>query len=676
MSDLFLELFCEEIPARMQRRAGDDLKKLVTDGLVGAGLTYEGARAFATPRRLALHVAGLPARSPDTSEERKGPRVGAPEKALAGFLRAAGLASADDAEIVSDPKKGDYYVARIEKPGRAASGIVADIIPDVVKRFPWPKSMRWGTGSMRWVRPLHSVVCTFGIEGEDPEVIAIDLDGVASGDVTYGHRFMAPDPIRVKRLDDYAASLEKAKVVLDADRRKDIIRSDARNQALALGLELVEDEKLLEEAAGLVEWPVVLVGSFDERFLEMPDEVIRTSIREHQKCFVLADPKTGDLANRFVLVSNLEASDGGAEIVAGNQKVIRARLSDAEFFWQSDLKTPLADNVAKLDDIVFHEKLGSQGERVGRIEKLAADIAPRIDADAGKAARAARLAKADLVSQMVYEFPELQGLMGRYYAAAQGEDAAVAGAIEDHYKPQGPSDDVPGEPVAIAVALADKLDMLTGFWAIDEKPTGSKDPYALRRAALGVIRIVLANELRFPLDVEADLLAFFADRLKIQLREEGARHDLVDAVFALENQDDLLMIVRRVAALGAFLDSDDGANLLAGYKRAVNIIRVEEKRDGRAFDERPHASLLQEQAEIDLASAIETARADAEDAVAEENFEAAMTALAKLRAPVDRFFDDILVNAEDPKLRENRLRLLNEIRVATQAVADFSRIEG
>ncbi len=676
MSDLFLELFCEEIPARMQRRAGDDLKKLVTGGLVDAGLTYEGAKAFATPRRLALHVAGVPVRSPDTKEERKGPRVGAPEKALAGFLRAAGLASADEAEIVADPKKGDYYIARIEKPGRDATGVVAGLIPEVVRKFPWPKSMRWGSGSLRWVRPLHSIVCTFGKDGEDPEIIDIGIDGVASGDVTYGHRFMAPGAIRVRRLDDYAASLEKAKVVLDADRRKQIIRSDARDQALALGLELVEDEKLLEETAGLVEWPVVLVGAFDERFLEMPDEVIRTSIREHQKCFVLADPKSGELANRFVLVSNLESRDGGSEITAGNQKVIRARLSDAEFFWQSDLKTPLADNVAKLDGIIFHEKLGNQGERVERLVKLAADIAPQIGADAEKAARAARLAKADLVSQMVYEFPELQGLMGRYYAAAQGEDAAVAVAIEDHYKPQGPSDDVPSNPVAIAVALADKLDMLTGFWAIDEKPTGSKDPYALRRAALGIIRIVLANELRFPLKVEADLLAFFADRLKIQLREEGARHDLVDAVFALQNQDDLLLIVRRVAALGSFLDSDDGANLLAGYKRAVNIIRVEEKRDGRAFDERPHADLLREQAEIDLAAAIETARADAEDAVAEENFEAAMTALAKLRAPVDRFFDDILVNADDTKLRENRLCLLNEIREATRAVADFSRIEG
>ena len=522
---------------------------------------------------------------------------------------------------------------------------------------------------------------------------------------------MAPDAIRVRRLDDYMTSLEKAKVVLDADRRKDIINTDAKTQAHAIGLELVEDDRLLEEAAGLVEWPVVLIGSFDEKFLEIPDEVIRTSIREHQKCFVLSDPKTGALSNRFVLVSNLEASDGGSAITAGNERVIRARLSDADFFWRTDLKTPLIENVAKLEAIVFHEKLGSQGERVKRLERLAAEIAPRVGADPEKAARAAKLAKADLVSQMVYEFPELQGLMGFYYAVEQGEDASVAAAIEDHYKPQGPSDDVPADPVAIAVALADKLDMLTGFWAIGEKPTGSKDPYALRRAALGVIRIVLANELRYPLfqhwlsfsnvyapfieDVSADepeetlrqeiertfrlfgydFIQFVADRLKVQLREEGARHDLVDAVFALEGQDDLLMVVRRVEALGNFLDTDDGANLLAGYKRAVNIIRAEEKKDKATVSGAPDPALYEEPAEKDLASAIDAARAAASDAIGAEDFEAAMTTLAGLRAPVDTFFDDILVNADDPAIRENRLRLLNEIREATRAVADFSKIQ-
>ena len=744
MPDLLLELFCEEIPSRMQRRAAEDLKKLIGDGLMDAGLIFEGSESFATPRRLALHVAGVPARSPDTREERKGPRVGAPEKAVEGFLRAAGLASLDEAEVVSDPKKGDFYVARIEKPGRAAEEIIAELVPDVIRKFPWPKAMRWGEGTLRFVRPLHGILCTFGPEHEETEVVPFEVDGIRSGNVTHGHRFMAPGAITVKRFDDYVTALEKAKVVLDLDRRKDIIRHDARNGAMALGLDLVEDEGLLEEAAGLVEWPVVLIGGFDARFLDVPEEAVITSIKTHQKCFSLRDPKTGKLASKFVLVSNLEASDGGTAIIAGNERVVRARLSDAEFFWQTDLKTPLDDRVAKLDAIVFHEKLGSQGERVKRLQKLAAAIAPLVGADPDKAARAAHLAKADLVSDMVGEFPELQGLMGRYYAAAQGEDEAVAGAIEDHYKPQGPSDAVPADPVAIAVALADKLDMLVGFWAIDERPTGSKDPYALRRAALGVIRIVLERDLRLPLrdvcgeglrrslaDIAAaagletvtdlpflkegkakalaedalsflgkaaekmidamvgqvpstpwetrlidDLLAFFADRLKVQLRDEGARHDLVDAVFALDGQDDLWLVTRRIEALGKFLETDDGANLLAGYRRAVNILKAEEKKDGSAIEGAPHADLLAEPAEIALASAIETAKAEVREALEKEDFAAAMTALAALRAPVDTFFDDILVNAEDAALRENRLRLLNEIRETTVTVADFDRIGG
>ncbi|WP_321499127.1 glycine--tRNA ligase subunit beta [Breoghania sp.] len=692
MSDLLLELFCEEIPARMQRRAAEDLKSLVTNALVDAGLVYEGTKAFATPRRLTLHVAGLPTRSPDTREERKGPRVGAPEKALEGFLRGAGLSSVDEAKIVNDPKKGDFYVAVIEKPGREASEVIAETVAETVHKFPWPKSMRWGAasaepGSLRWVRPLHSILCTFGPETEEPDVITVEVEGVASGNTTAGHRFLAPEPFSVRRFDDYVTKLEKAKVVLDADRRKDMIAHDARDRALALGLELVEDEGLLEEVAGLVEWPVILVGSFDEAFLEVPDEVIRATIRANQKCFVLRDPATGRLANRFVLISNLEATDGGAKIIAGNEKVIRARLSDAKFFWDTDLKTRLENNVDKLSSIVFHEKLGSQAERVARLEALSKVIAPMVGADEAKAERAAHLAKADLVSHMVFEFPEVQGLMGRYYAARQGEDAAVANAIEQHYKPQGPSDDVPAEPVAIAVALADKLDLLTGFWAIDEKPTGSKDPYALRRAALGVIRIVLANKLRLPLlklfdaarpgfGEANDLLSFFADRLKVHLREEGARHDLIDAVFALDGQDDLQMIVKRVEALGSFLATEDGASLLAGTKRATNILRIEEKKSGQSFAGRPQATHLVEEEEIALAAAVDAARSEAEAAVRHEDFAAAMTALAKLRAPVDRFFEEILVNAEDPAIRENRLKLLSEIREATLTVADFTRIEG
>lgn len=695
MPDLLLELFSEEIPARMQRRAAEDLKSLVTNALVDAGLPYEGAKAFATPRRLTLHVAGVPAASSATREERKGPRVGAPEKALEGFLRGAGLSSIDEATVQTDPKKGDFYVAVIEKPGRDAVDIIAEFMPGLIKGFPWPKSMRWGTGSMRWVRPLHSVVATFGPETEEPDVIKFEVEGITSGNTTRGHRFLADEAFEVRRFDDYASKLEKHKVVLDADRRKDIIQHDARDRALALGLELVDDEGLLEEVAGLVEWPVVLIGSFEEEFLEIPDECIQLTIRVNQKCFVLKDPKTGRLANRFVLTSNIEPTDGGDVVIAGNEKVIRARLSDARFFWETDLKTKLSDNLPKLSDVKFHEKLGSVGERVKRLEALAKGIAPLVAADVTKAERAAHLAKADLVSQMVFEFPELQGLMGRYYATAQGEDASVATAIEEHYKPQGPSDNVPTDPVAISVALAEKLDLLAGFWAIDEKPTGSKDPYALRRAALGVIRIVLENNLRLrlgdliktaldllakPLDdadaIVSDLLSFFADRLKVYLKDEGARHDLIDAVFALGNQDDLLMVVKRVEALGAFVSSDDGANLLAGYKRAVNILKAEEKKDGASVSGRPQADHLREPAEIALAAAIDTARGEAAEAISAENFEGAMAALSKLRAPVDTFFEDILVNAEEADIRMNRLRILSEIRAATEVVADFSKVSG
>jgi len=695
MPDLLLELFSEEIPARMQRKAAEDLKSLVTNALVEAGLPYEGAKAFATPRRLALHVAGVPAGSAATREERKGPRVGSPEKAVEGFLRGAGLASIDQATIQNDPKKGDFYVAVIEKPGRSAIDIIADFMPGILRNFPWPKSMRWGTATTRWVRPLHSIVATFGPETEEPDVVPFEFDGIRSGQTTRGHRFLANEAFEVRRFDDYAPKLERHKVVLDVDRRKDIILNDAKDRALALGLELVEDPGLLEEVAGLVEWPVVLTGTFDEDFLTIPDECIQLTIRVNQKCFVLKDPKSGRLANRFALVSNIVAEDGGKMIVAGNEKVIRARLSDARFFWDTDLKSRLSDNLPKLDEVKFHEKLGSVGERVKRLIALSAELAPITGADEAKAKRAAELAKADLVSHMVYEFPELQGLMGRYYATAQGEDASVATAIEEHYKPQGPSDSVPTDPVAVAVALAEKLDLLSGFWAIDEKPTGSKDPYALRRAALGIIRIVLENNLRIglgeavlsasnlhsvdigdPAGLVADLLAFFADRLKVHLKDEGARHDLIDAVFALEGQDDLLMVVKRVEALGAFVSSDDGANLLAGYKRAVNILKAEEKKDGSPVTGKPHADHFREQAEIDLASAIDTARADAADAVGNEDFEGAMEALSRLRAPVDRFFEDILVNADDPVLRMNRLQLLAEIRDATHVVADFSKVAG
>ncbi len=756
MPDLLLELFSEEIPARMQARAAEDLRKAVTDRLVEAGLVYDGAKAFVTPRRLALSVHGVPARQPDVREEKKGPRVGAPENAIAGFLKAAGLKSIGDAKVQPD-KKGDFYIAVIERPGRPAIEVIGEILTAVIKSFPWPKSMRWGPESkpryaqpgyaqpgyfqesLHWVRPLHSIVATFGPETEDPDIVPFKIDGIAAGNETRGHRFLAPERFTVRRLADYMAKLDRAKVVLDADRRRNIILTEAKQLAFAQGLELVEDEGLLAEVTGLVEWPVVLMGSFDEAFLKIPEEVIRATIRNNQKCFVLRDAAHAKLVNKFLLVSNMEAADGGKAIVAGNERVIRARLSDAKFFYETDLKTKLEDRLPKFNDIVFHEKLGTQAERIDRIEQLAAELAPLVGADVGKAKRAAELCKADLLTEVVGEFPEVQGTMGKYYAEAQDEDEAVAHAMEDHYKPKGPDDLVPSDPVSVAVALADKIDTLVGFWAIDEKPTGSKDPYALRRAALGVIRIVLDDKIRLrlvpvmthplrfslvhmnlamqrmlqslpaennpeiaprmvqlarqaqeigarlrfnahPQDDELavlfSLVGFFADRLKVQLRDQGARHDLVDAVFALQGQDDLLLIVRRVEALGKFLDTEDGKNLLAGYKRAANIIRIEEKKDKREYTGAPDPALYQQPEEKALAEAITAAKSDAGRAVVAEDFEAAMRAMAKLRPYVDAFFDKVTVNVDDPALRENRLKLLNEIREATRAVADFSRIEG
>jgi len=686
MPDLLLELLSEEIPARMQARAAADLQKMVTDRLVAAGLVYEGAKAFVTPRRLALWVHGVPARQPDIKDEKKGPRVGAPENAIAGFLKAAGLQSIEQAKVQPD-KKGDFYVAVIDKPGQPTLDVIAEMISEVVRSFPWPKSMRWGTGRLSWVRPLHSIVATFGPETEEPAVVSFDIDGIQGGDETRGHRFMAPGPIKVRHFEEYVAKLEKAKVVLDPARRADMILADAKNLAFAQGYELVEDEGLLAEVAGLVEWPVTLMGTFDKSFLSIPDEVVRATIRNNQKCFVLRDSQTAKLANKFILVANEEAADGGKAIVAGNERVIRARLSDAKFFYDTDLKIRLEDRLPKFEHIVFHEKLGTQAARIARITALAGQLAPIVGADVAKAERAAQLCKADLLTDVVGEFPELQGLMGRYYAEAQDEDEDVAHACEDHYKPKGPDDLVPAEPVSIAVALADKIDTLTGFWAIDEKPTGSKDPYALRRAALGVIRLVIDNKLRLPLkgvfqkavknfSAGDDLLSFFADRLKVQLREQGARHDLVDAVFSLSGQDDLLMIVHRVEALGKFLDSDDGKNLLAGYKRATNIIRIEEKKDKREYTGTPDSKKYQLPEEKALAGAINVAKKEASSAVAKEDFAAAMRAMVKLRPRVDAFFDKVTVNVDDKALRENRLKLLNEIREATRSVADFSKIEG
>jgi glycyl-tRNA synthetase beta chain len=674
MPELLLELFSEEIPARFQRRAAEELRKGVTNALVEAGLLYEGAKAFVTPRRLALTVTGLPARSPDLREERKGPRVGAPQQAIDGFLKSAGLTSIDEAKIESDPKKGEFYVAVVEKKGAAAADILKTLLPKVLGEFPWPKSMRWGTGRMTWVRPLRAITATFGSENEDPEIIAFEMDGLASGQTTYGHRFMAPAPIKVRRFEDYVAALERAKVVLDLDRRCDIIRADADHLAFAQGLTVIHDEGLLEEVAGLVEWPVVMMGSFDPAFLEVPEEVIIATIRANQKCFCLRDA-SGRLAPKFLLTANTIAEDDGATIIAGNERVIRARLSDAKFFYDTDLGVPLEDNLPKLKDSVFHAKLGTQYERVVRLERLAAEIAPMVGADVEPAKRAARLAKADLPTGMVGEFPELQGLMGRYYATAQGEPDSVARAIEDHYKPLGPTDRVPTDPVAIAVALADKLDLLTGFWAIDEKPTGSRDPFALRRAALGIIRIVGENGLRFPLLVEPDLMAFFHDRLKVSLRDAGARHDLVDAVISAESND-LLQIMQRVEALSELLGSEDGKNLLAGYRRAVNILVAEEKKDGRTYSGDAFSETEPVPAEFELRRAVAKAYSDVSARVAEDDYKGAMAALARLRGPVDDFFEGVLVNDADPAIRADRLNLLARLRDTMHLVADFSKIAG
>ncbi|MEM0900136.1 MAG: glycine--tRNA ligase subunit beta [Pseudomonadota bacterium] len=700
MPNLLLELFCEEIPARMQRKAAGDLKSAVTKALEEAGLSFGEASDFWTPRRLTLHIQDVSSRREDTVEERKGPRTDAPEKAIAGFLRGAGLALVDDAEVRSDPKKGEFYVAVIRKEGQSATDVIASAVPDIVRNFPWPKSMRWGAasakpGALRWVRPLQAISCVFG-----EETIAFEVGGIQSGDTTHGHRFHAPDAITVTDFASYEKSLRDAHVILDPEERKQIIRDQAFAVCKEHGVELVEDDRLLEEVSGLVEWPVVLMGEFEDDFLEIPDEVIRLTIKANQKCFVCRDPKSGALTNKFILTSNIAATDGGGEIARGNGKVVRARLSDALHFWNTDqadlpdldelkasaekfgldLAKPLDQRMAKLDalGVTFHAKLGTQGERVSRIAALATELAPVVGADKTLAKRAAHLAKADLRTEIVGEFPEVQGAMGKTYAEMQGEDASVAIAIEDHYKPQGPSDAVPTDPIAIAVALADKLDTLTGFWAIDEKPTGSKDPYALRRAALGVIRIVVENGLRFSLGTVAkdpDLLSFFHDRLKVYLRDQGARHDLIDAVLN-ENDDDLLLIVRKVEALQTLLETDTGTNLLAGTKRAMNILAAEEKKARSAFGSEVEPSLFAGTAEGGLHAAIASADTQISGALEKEDYQAAFGALADLRAPVDAFFDGVMVNADNEAVRTNRLALLTSLRAVTRKLADLSKISG
>jgi glycyl-tRNA synthetase beta chain len=753
MPDLLLELFSEEIPARMQARAAEDLRRLVTDGLVEAGLTYEGAAAHAGPRRLTLDLRGLPAQTPARREERKGPRADAPEKAVEGFLRSTGLTR--DRLVERPDKKGAVLFAVIDIPGRPAEAVVAEVVEQTVRGFPWPKSMRWGSGALRWVRPLQSILCLLSDEA-GARVVDLEIDGIRAGDVTRGHRFMAPEPIRVTGFEHYAARLAAAKVVLSAEERAERIRADAATLAFAQGLEVVEDPGLLAETAGLAEWPVCLMGAIDAQFLDLPPEVLRTAMKVHQKFFSLRDPATGRIP-RFVTAANMEAADGGARILAGNQRVLTARLSDAAFFWKNDLATPLEEFRRRLESVTFHGKLGTQADRIDRIAALAREIAPAVGADPELAERAARLAKLDLASAMVGEFPELQGAMGRYYAEAAGEPAEVAAACAEHYAPLGPSDAVPTAPVSVAVALADKIDMLTGFWAIDEKPTGSKDPFALRRAALGVVRVVLENGLRvtirhlllhshssflsafrkrralcfksdtgsyrsevsYPLaeparenafwfirkksiftedlfseagvdifdengffrffqleDIEDSFIRFVNDRLKVALRDRGVRHDVIDACFALPDQDDLTLVVARVEALQAFLGADDGANLLAGRKRAANILAAEERKDGVEYSLDPDPKFADSDAERALFAALDRAEAALGPALEREDFTAAMAALAALRAPIDAFFDVVTVNDDNAILRRNRLCLLRRVCDVMAPVADLSKLEG
>lgn len=694
MPDLLIELFSEEIPARMQVRAAEDLKKRITDGLVEAGITYAGAAAFSTPRRLTLTLQGVLSESPTLKEERKGPRVDAPEQAIEGFLRGAGLTK-DQLEI-RDEKKGQVYFAVVEKPGRPAADIIAEVLENTIRNFPWPKSMRWGSGSLRWVRPLHSIICILSDEaGTTP--VALDIDGIIAGDKTQGHRFMSNGSFVVSGFDDYAAKLKRAHVILDPTERQEMIWQDATNMAFANGLEVVDDRGLLAEVAGLVEWPVVLMGKIADEFLDLPPEVLQTSMKEHQKFFSVRNPKTGRI-ERFITVANRETRDQGATILAGNQKVLSARLSDAKFFWENDLRVAKGDGLTawtdRLSNVTFHNKLGSQKARIDRIAAMAATLAPSVGAPVEQASLAAQVAKADLSSEMVYEFPELQGLMGRYYATAAGLPEAVAQACQDHYSPLGPSDDVPTAPVSVAVALADKLDTLAGFWAIDEKPTGSKDPFALRRAALGVIRLLLENNVRLTLTdliaahigtidpslpcdaLTADLLAFFHDRLKVFLRDRGVRHDVIDACIAMDGNDDITLLVKRAEALGEVLSTDDGVNLVQAFKRANNILTQAEEKDGVEYSFGADVKFAESDVETAVFTALDTAEPKIKSALAQEDFATAMTTMSGLRASVDTFFEAVQINSDNEIVRRNRLNLLSRIRSICSSVADLSKVEG
>ncbi|MBO6866225.1 MAG: glycine--tRNA ligase subunit beta [Thalassococcus sp.] len=684
MSDLLIELFSEEIPARMQARASEDLKKMVTDGLVEAGLTYAHAGTFATPRRLTLTIEGLLDKSPDVREERKGPRADAPEKAIEGFLRGAGVSRED--LIEREEKKGTILYAIIEKKGRPASEIVAEVLEKTIRTFPWPKSMRWGTGSLRWVRPLHRILCILTDDAGEATVVPLDVDGIQASNETEGHRFMAPGAFTVSSFDDYTTKLKRAFVLINPEERAEMIWNDATNAAFAHGLEVVEDRGLLAENAGLVEWPVTLMGAIADEYLSLPPEVLQTSMKEHQKFFSVKNPSNGRI-ERFITVANRETSDNGATILAGNLKVLSARLADAKFFWENDLRVAKSEGLeawtAKLSNVTFHNKLGSQKDRIDRIAELARKIAPSVGADIDLSAKAALVVKADLSSEMVFEFPELQGLMGRYYSEAAGLPAEIANACEEHYSPLGPSDDVPTAPVSVTVALADKLDVLTGFWAIDEKPTGSKDPFALRRAALGVIRLLLTNDIRMSLsevfgetEWSADLLSFFHDRLKVFLRDDGIRHDVIDACLAMPGNDDITLLVKRARALSDVLKTEDGENMVQGFKRANNILTQAEEKDGVEYSFGADPKFADTPEEKALFAAFDAAEGQIKPAMEREDFAAAMQAMATMRGAVDGFFEAVQVNADSDILRRNRLNMLSSIRSICLQVADLTQLEG
>jgi len=681
MADLLLELLSEEIPARMQVRAAEDLRRLVADKLAEEGLSFDDVRSYATPRRLVLVVEGLPASQQDMHEERRGPRIDAPEKAISGFLRSVGLTRDEVSEV--EGKKGTFLVALIERKGRLTGDVIAEIVPAVIRNFPWPKSMRWGRGRLRWVRPLKRILCLL-----DGGVVNIEVEGLVATGATVGHRQMAPRAITVSSFANYRDALRKAKVIIDPVDRACIIGEGVEKIAEREGLLLARDEALLAEVAGLVEWPVVLAGSIDHGFMHVPEEALIAAIKTHQKYLTFREKETGKLAPRFAVVANLVASDGGKAIVAGNERVLSARLADTKFFWDQDRKISLVNRVSALDKIVFHEELGSLGDKIGRVEALAANIANHVPgAGIASVRRAALLAKADLTSAMVGEFPELQGVMGRYYALEEGESPEVSEAIAEHYQPQGPNDVCPTAPISVVVALADKIDTLVGFFGIGETPTGSKDPFALRRAALGVIRLILENGLRLPLrqvfaiaaataDTANGLLDFFADRLKVHLREQGVRHDLISAVLAVGDEDDLIRLLARVNALQSFVDSEDGANLLTAYRRSANIVRIEEKKDGRQYRDAVDHSRLEQDEERDLIRLLDGITITVTKAVNDEDFAGAMVAVASLRGPVDGFFDKVTVNCDDPELRRNRLNLLSRIRGALDGVADFNVVQG